>query len=34
MQDKDTAKSTFLQLFKPIFSDTYQGLWSALGVDR
>lgn len=34
MQDKDTAKSTFLQLFGPILCDSNQDLLTALEVDK
>lgn len=34
MQDKDTAKSTFLQLFEPIFCDSTRALLAALEVDK
>jgi hypothetical protein len=34
MQDKDTIKSTFNQLFEPIFSDTFTKKLTELGVDK
>jgi IS4 transposase len=34
MQDKDTAKSTFMQLFGPVFSGPIRNLLIRLGVDR